>query len=181
MDYILKTKRLILRPLKESDAQKLFELCNNDIIYKNLLTMPHPYTLDDAYKKIEKATTQFKTGEKYCFAITLKENENELIGLIDIKNNQKLSYGEIGYWLDSDLWNKGIMTEAAQEIVCFSFKTLKLHKLIIEAYTNNLGSIKVAIKCGFTHEGTIKEKYFIRGEYHDLAILGLTETDYDAK
>ena len=181
MNIILKTNRLILRPLRESDAERLFELCNNEIIYKTLLTMPHPYTLDDAHKKIENAVKQFQTGEKYCFAITLKENENELIGLIDIKNNQKLSFGEIGYWLDITLWNKGIMTEATQEIVNFGFEVLKLHKIIIKAYTENIGSIKVATKCGFKHEGKIKEVYFIHGKYHDLSIFGLTETDYKNK
>ena len=176
--YRLKTKRLILRPLRESDATRIFELCNNDVIYKSLLTMPHPYTMDDARNKITKDTQKFETGEKYCFAITFKEND-ELIGIIDITNNQKFRFGEIGFWLDDTLWNKGIMTEATQAVVHFGFKTLKLHKLIIKAYVNNFGSIKVAEKCGFIKEGTMKECYYVHGEYQDLFIFGLTEDDYD--
>ena len=67
----IKTKRLLIRPLKKSDAVVLKNLGNNKKVWENMVdSFPHPYTLDDAHKFIE--SNQNNPSD---FAITRKNRK----------------------------------------------------------------------------------------------------------
>ncbi|MCL2235866.1 MAG: GNAT family N-acetyltransferase [Defluviitaleaceae bacterium] len=44
----LTTERLTLRPFDMSDAQRIYEMCNNYNIYKTTLYLPYPYPMEAA-------------------------------------------------------------------------------------------------------------------------------------
>lgn len=101
----LTTERLILRPFKESDAQRVSELCNNYNIYKSTLTLPYPYSNDCALSWIQTQEANFNSNKSYEFAITDK-NTYELYGAIGLSNNQSHKNGELGYWIGEEYWGK---------------------------------------------------------------------------
>ena len=173
----IETKRLILRPIKAGDEQQIYKFCSTEHIYKTLLTMPHPYTKQHAMDKVKSSLEHIKLGDKFPFAITLKDND-DLIGIIDLRPNYELKFAEIGYWLGYEYWGQGIMTEAARAVMKFAFDDLSMHKLIIKAYTTTPASARVAVKCGFKLEGCQKEIYYLRGEYMSNELYGITEQEY---
>jgi RimJ/RimL family protein N-acetyltransferase len=52
----------------------------------------------------------------------------------------------IGYWIGKEHWGKGIATAAVRSLV----STIRERPLYAFVATNNLGSIRVLEKCGFT-------------------------------
>ena len=74
---------------------------------------------------------------------------------------------EIGYVLVPDERGKGYCTEAVMIMVDYLFLTKEM--LCIQAITDtrNIASQKVLEKAGFTKEGTIRKRFFSRGEWRD--------------
>lgn len=94
----LKTKSLILRPFKRSDAGDVQRLAGNRLIADTTLNIPHPYTDVMAEKWISKHAAQFKAGEAAVFAITLRES-GALVGAIGLGLQPAHRRAELGYWI----------------------------------------------------------------------------------
>lgn len=93
------------------------------------------------------------------FTIINKEN-NSLIGFIDIKNiDWNVPKAEIGYFIDAGQEGKGIITKAVALIIENLIKEYNFKKLLCRANSENIGSIKVALKNGFELEGIIRNDY----------------------
>jgi len=178
----LQTKNLIIRDLEDKDETSILRILNNLNVSKNLQIIPHPYTEKDAKSWIfySKEKSKDKKRKSYSFVIELKENK-ELIGSVGI---EKIDFfaekAIIGYWLDEKYWNKGIMTEALSKIIDFAFHELKLNRLDLSTFVENLASNKLAKKMGFTLEGIRKQyhKDKATGTLHDVNIYGLLKKDY---
>lgn len=69
---------------------------------------------------------------------------------------------EIGYWLGEPYWGRGLMSQAVTMICEEAFEKLPIVRIQAEIFARNMGSRKVAEKCGFRMEG-ILEKSFING------------------
>ncbi len=69
------------------------------------------------------------------------------------------------------------MTEAVASAVGFGFSQLMLHRIWLHAGVGNLGSIRVAEKTGFLHEGRLRESGRGMHGWHDVYIYGLLESD----
>ena len=160
---MIKTKRLLLRPLRKGDERRIFELMNQEVI-RFLENVPWPYTKRGCEEFVIKCIDTFGNG-KYDFAIEFNE---QLIGLVSITDIKK-GLAKIGYWLGKEYWGKGFMTEAVSALI--SAFAGKLRILTGYASTKNTGSQRVLEKCGFLKVGKIP-KYYITslGDVEDAYI-----------
>ncbi len=53
-----------------------------------------------------------------------------------------------------------------------------INRLEIEADVNNVGSRRIAEKCGFVAEGIKKQSSYVNGTYNDNVLLALVKEDY---
>ena len=74
----------------------------------------------------------------------------------------------------SGLKNKG--TLLFQSIRKLAFKFAKLHTLKLEVMDNNQKAIKFYKKSGFNEEGRLKEFVYKNGLWHDVIVMGITNT-----
>jgi RimJ/RimL family protein N-acetyltransferase len=112
----LYTDSLILRPFRANDAEAMYRNWTYDPrVAKYCRWFPH--------KSLEEtqAYLQICLNAEYCWAITLKEND-EPIGVIDLVGINSVGVPEIGYVLMHDKWGQGIMTEAVKAVVEELFK-----------------------------------------------------------
>ena len=65
---------------------------------------------------------------------------------------------EIGYWLRTSLYGQGYMTEAVHAIAGFAFDILHARRVEIRADELNYRSWRVAERCGFELEGTLRNE-----------------------
>ena len=76
--------------------------------------------------------------------------EHKLIGDIHfVKISEKNQSAEIGYVLNQNYWNQGLLTEALKVLTEFSFEQFALKKLELLIDKENPASKKVALKSGY--------------------------------
>ncbi len=116
-----------------------------------------------------------KITAKSYFPYTIEDDRTgQLIGLVDVKNiNWKIPKGELGYFIDQNYAGKGITSKALGLLVDYLVMTYGFKKLLCRVNEENIGSIKVALKNGFTLEGTIRNDHATTsGKVVDLNYYG---------
>lgn len=79
---------------------------------------------------------------------------------------------EVTYWIGKEYWGKGIATRALSELL----GQLKTRPLYARAARDNVASLRVLEKCGFTVSGHDKGFANARGEEVEEVVLKLTAT-----
>jgi len=147
----IKSERLFLRNIKESDCEDILFL-RSDITINKFIERPESRktkNTSDAIKYIKELNEYIENNKSIAWGITLKDNP-KIIGTICLWNfSQNNKTAEVGYDLDPKFHRKGIMSEALKMIIDFGFKELKLDK--IEAFTHieNENSKRLLEKNGF--------------------------------
>ncbi|WP_022793257.1 GNAT family N-acetyltransferase [Marinococcus halotolerans] len=173
----LESSRLLLRPFSEKDINVLAELANNYRIAKTTLELPYPYTEEDAWWWIGHHPGWIEEGSRFPFAVT-KKDEDELIGNITVRVQPEHRRGELGYWLGTDYWGNGYMSEAAALVRDFSFHTLKANRLTAPVMSKNQASAGVLKRIGMRYEGTLRQDIWKWSSYEDVDMYGMTADDW---
>lgn len=179
---IIKTKRLILRPAKNSDWKDLVEGRNSSGVVEEMASMKKHFYKKDAIKWIKENISNWKKKRKikYVWVIELK-SEKKVIGTTGIINiNYENKNSETGSWINSKYWKKGFITEAKVPLIDFAFNKLKLIRLSSVTFIENKASQKMSEKLGYKKEGKMRksEKSFSTGKLHDQFIYGLLKEDW---
>jgi len=169
----LKTKRLLLRKMKDTDAPALLFLRSDDRVMQ-YIGQEKTKTVEEAEGFIQKINTSVDAHESIMWAIALMNDPGTMIGTICFWNILKDHYrAEVGYVLHPDHWHKGIMKEALQTVIDFGFTEMKLHSMEGHINPDNMVSGIVLEKCGFTREAYFKENFNFRGKFSDTAVYSL--------
>ena len=121
---ILQTKRLILRPWKEEDAEDCYRYAKDPRVGPVTGWPPHQ-SVNESRRVIRDVLSVPET-----YAIVDKES-GTAIGSISLKLKGSTDLTdredecEIGYWLGAPYWGKGLMTEAAKELIRHAFEDHK--------------------------------------------------------
>lgn len=153
---ILQTKRLILRPWMESDAENLYKYAKDPAIGPIAGWPPH--------KSVEESLEVIRTvfNGLQCYAICEKEN-NQAIGAIELKLNghtdmtERDDECELGYWLGITFWGRGYVPEAARELLRHGFENLGMAGIWCGYYDGNEKSKRVQEKLGFVYHHTCED------------------------
>jgi RimJ/RimL family protein N-acetyltransferase len=154
---MLYTERLIIRPFLESDYKDLHEYLSLEETYR--YEPGKPITLEEA----KRITAERAAGTDF-WAVTLKENNNKLIGHISfIQMEPKVFLAwEIGYIFNPAFQNKGYATEASRALIGHAFGELGAHRVVGFCAIENAASWKVLEKCGMRREGIHRKNAFFR-------------------
>jgi RimJ/RimL family protein N-acetyltransferase len=68
---------------------------------------------------------------------------------------------------------KGVMSEALRIFSAYLFEIKPVQRLQVVTATGNVASRRIAEKCGYRHEGTLRQYYYVRGKHHDCDLLSL--------
>lgn len=156
-EFVLESRRLVLRAWRIEDAGSLFRYAKEPIIGERAGWQAHQS--EDESREIIR--TVFACPETY--AMVSKETR-EPIGCVGLLLQQghlpmRENEAEIGYWLAKPYWNKGLTTEAAKCLISHAFKDLSLERLWACVFEGNVQSLAVLKKCGFVfHHRAEKEQ-----------------------
>ena len=178
-ELVLRTDRLLLRPPRADDAPLLFEHCADPRIPRFMTWAPH------------RDPGETKTFLESCVAARMKAagytwcvfEGGRFLGFLGIEGivrrmlAVRYDRAELGYWVVIDHHRRGLMTEAAGAAVAFSFARLGLHKVIVRAWTENLASLRVIEKLGFTQVGLARREVLREGTWHDLLVFEMLADD----
>ena len=76
---------------------------------------------------------------------------------------------------------QGVVSEALRLFSAYLFEWKKTPRLQLLIDKNNAPSRRVAEKCGYKREGTLRKSFFIRGEYVDCDLFSLVREECPAE
>ncbi len=167
---ILETTRLILRPIKLSDAQAMFDNWAQDLQVTQYLTWQPHKNIQETKALIKKWLHEYVTNDRFfLWAIEWKET-NEVIGTISCPETTA-----IGYCIAQKFWHQGITSEALAKVLEFLFLDVKLNSVYATHLIENQYSGKVLQKCGMRY---IKNLFVESCPSHESAMYQLTREEY---
>ena len=173
----LKTERLLLRPLRPTDAEALHRLVNDWAVVRNLTRLPFPYPRDLAGEWIASTARQIEAGTAYHLAITGQEDDSELVGCIGLRLDITPRVGNLGYWVGRRFWGHGVASEAAARLSRWALANLDLDRLEAHAAADNPASAAVLRRAGFREAGQGEAAFLARGGKHPVLHFEATRDD----
>ena len=146
---MLKTDRLILRDLQESDLPALIALNQDSEVMQYF---PKPYSQAESLRLYQGIQDEVKAYGYSLWAVEEKSSQ-EFIGLVGLHHSDLQIFAgkeavEIGWRLRKEFWNRGYATEAAQACLDFAFQQAGLSEVYSFTSLLNLPSQKVMQKLG---------------------------------
>lgn len=165
---IIRTERLLLRQFIESDLENVFKgLSHPDIIKYYGINF-------DSMEATKEQLKWFSDLEESNTGIwwAICSPDNKIFYGAGGLNNLIKEYkkAEIGFWLLTDFWRRGIMTEALPLICTYGFENLKLHRIEGFVDSENTKCKKAMTKLNFQYEGTMRDCEIKDGKYISLDI-----------
>ena len=178
---VLHGKNINLRTPVPSDAEDILKYAGDAAVARFLPLMPHPYTLADAHAWIKFTRHGRQKDTAYDFGIEHRQHKR-IIGGIGLKNiNREDRNAEVGYCVAKEFWRQGIVSEALELILRFSFRTLRLHRVYAVVHEKNVASFKLLDKRGFVREGTWRQGSRLTGRYCDVYAYGMLRSEFMAR
>lgn len=185
MTEVLATERLTLRPWKVGDADEtrvLFSLASNPHIGPRAGWPAHRSVVDSA--AIIRGV--LSTDETYAVVLSATGEPvgsiglKPLSGIIAPSAEENRGALEIGYWIGEPYWGRGLVPEAARELMRYGFEDLGLEAIWGTHDVNNKQSSRVMDKLGLRIVRTRDHVYFpLIDEYHDEAIRRITRAQWE--
>jgi len=168
---VLKSQRLVLRPLRLADApaaQRHFPRW--EIVRWLNAIVPWPYPDNGAESYFREALEQGARGERFLWAICLKDAPDDLIGIIELRPDDG-SRDQRGFWLATELQGKGLMTEAANLVTEYAFTELGWPHLWLTNASANIASRRVKERQGAQLVETKEVRYVSGGGPGEIWLL----------
>jgi len=174
----LETERLLLRPLMQDDAPAVARLAGRREIADTTISIPHPYSEEQARYWIAESADLFAQGKSVVFGVQLKRGGNLAggIGLRDIDTEHSLA--ELGFWVAVEYWGQGYATEAARAVVGFAFEQLGLNRVYAHHMVRNPASGRALAKLGMKVEGLLRQRVRKWGVFEDVVPLAVLREEW---
>jgi len=176
-ETILQTSRLLLRPLRPSDAAAVFALRSDPKVARYAGYIPWT-SIESARTMIERDMNWLATGENIRLGI-VGPHGDEVIGTCTLFHlDEQCRRADIGYDLCPAFWGHGFINEALTALIQYGFSSMQLNRLEADVDPSNMASIKVLERLGFQREGFMRERWIVNGVKSDTAFYGLLLSDW---
>ena len=145
----LETKRLLLRPWEESDAESCYRYASDPFV-GSIAGWPVHTSVENSREIIKTVLSKPDT-----FAVVLKEKPDEVVGSVGVFSTDApgaAGESEIGYWIGRPFWGRGLIPEAVRELLRYCFEEKGAQRVWCSHYIGNEKSKRVIEKCGFSYE-----------------------------
>lgn len=141
----IKTKRLVLREITESDAEQIVAWRSNPSVYRFFLS-PRKISVEE---HLDWYMNRYMQDENRIDFIAVEEKGRIPIGVFGVKRADSLS-AEVSYLLDEQFQGKGYAFEAVAALMEFAKKEWNCRFAVAEVHRDNAASVKLANKLGMS-------------------------------
>jgi RimJ/RimL family protein N-acetyltransferase len=143
-----------LRGFRRSDAQDVFEACQDPEIPRWTTRVPSPFLIGHAHDWIARQPDLLRAGEAAHLVIT-DAADGRLLGTIGLELETESGMPEVGYWLAADARGQGAATRAVRLVAEWGMGALGLKRIGLRTHKENAASQAVAARAGFAANGTV--------------------------
>ncbi|WP_392564615.1 50S ribosomal protein L7/L12-serine acetyltransferase [Orbus wheelerorum] len=172
-ERIFVDEHIVLESPSVQYAAALYDVINyNRDYFSQFMAWPHfvNHQVDTA-NFLNSCLLAHQKNDGKTYIILYKHNPVGLLSFNRIDHTNKTAY--IGYWLDSRVQGKGIMTRAIKILTEYYASRQIIHCFVIKCTVDNAKSNEVAKRCAFVYEGRFRQAEYLNGIYHDQNTYGL--------
>lgn len=161
MTFNIETERLILRELRLTDLEGMFELDSSPTVHKYLGNKPVK-TIEESKTILESVINQYQERGIGRWA-AIEKSSGDFIGWSGIRLNTEYNmngftkYYDVGYRLIERYWGNGYATESGKAAVKYAFNNMKLPELYATTHIENQASHNALLKLGLSY---VEDFYF---------------------
>jgi ribosomal-protein-alanine N-acetyltransferase len=170
------SKRLLVRPVRESDLRDVLEV-NSDPEVTRFLPYATWRSREDGAAWLARMEKLAMTGTGRQFVLEQKESGKVVGTLLLFRFEAASQRAEIGYVLARSVWGQGLMEEALRAVCAYSFSTFGMRRLEAEVDPSNAASHALLHRLGFVKEGLLRKRWVAKGRAYDTNIYGLLAED----
>lgn len=173
----LRTARLRLRPVADTDAADLFAMHGSAYVLRYWDSPPwREPTRAERFIAACRQMAEDGTGARVMIE---RASDGAFLGWCGVTRwNPDYRSAALGYCLGDAAWGHGYATEAARALLGWAFDTLDLNRVQAETDTRNAASARVLEKLGFVREGTLREDCVVDGVVSDSWVFGLLRREW---
>lgn len=170
-------KIVTLRAMTRDDMQMICDMFNDPEMENNVVGWAFPISIEQ-----QNAWFDSHLNERNNFRFVIDTPEDGAVGIatltdIDWKNRTAFHGIKLA---DKKRRTKGIGTDTVMAIMRYAFDELGLHRLDGSWFESNVASKGLYTKCGWKAEGVKRSCVFKNGQWRDLTLVGVLESDYRA-
>jgi RimJ/RimL family protein N-acetyltransferase len=177
-DVQISTDRLILRPIRIQDSERIFRYRSSAVAnrYQGWI----PLTISDVDEFInQKISAQINIPDTWFQLAILTKDTGNLIGDIGIHFlKSEPSWVELGVTLDLDFQGQGFATEALTGIISYLFDELNKRLILVCIDPKNVSSIKLFERLGFRRQVLSVENEVVRAEWPDDLVFAIDRDEW---
>ncbi len=166
----IKNKNISLRALEKGDLPYLYKIENRESarVFGESLMPNSKYVLQEFIRNADKDISLSQQ-----LRLVIEHNDScEAVGMIDLYDySVHHQRAAVGIWIDENMRQKGLATEALESIKNYAFNTLLFHQIYCYVSTENVASIKLFEKAGFVLSGTLKDWQRQKTGFSDTLVL----------
>ncbi|WP_442945872.1 GNAT family N-acetyltransferase [Nonomuraea sp. LPB2021202275-12-8] len=168
------TGRLVLRPFGTQDVDRIRSIVASKVRF---LPPGAPGHVSGVKQWLAHGVHELqRSGQGVHLA--MNDAEGRIVGAISLfKTSWGAGTTEVGYGVHPLYRGRGFATEAVCALAEWVFDTTELRRIDLTANLDNLPSLRVAHKAGFTWEGVLRAAVLEDDGPHDLVVFGLLRDD----
>jgi [ribosomal protein S5]-alanine N-acetyltransferase len=174
---LLRTERLVLRQITESDGVGLFGIFSDDEVTKHYAwdTFNDPAQGHDLAAR---TAEQLRERRAIRWGLVIPDAP-DIIGTCGYTRwNQENHFAMLGYDLARPYWHRGLMSETVEAVVRFGFEQMELHRIEATVLTGNTASATLLQRAGFQREGVLRERFLQHGSFRDEWMCSITRPEW---
>lgn len=166
-ETIFVSDAITLAAIQPSMASELFDLiqCNQERLSHFLAWPKQVVSVEDTQAFIRKQSADHHSDVSKTYTMIYQGQVSGILSFNKIDTANKAT--TIGYWIDSSLEGKGVVSAALNKLIERYSQQGIIRKFIINCGVNNRKSSALALRNGFHFAGVIKQAEQINGEYID--------------
>jgi [ribosomal protein S5]-alanine N-acetyltransferase len=170
---VLRTRRLLMRQITESDGEGLFGIFADDQVTEHYGWDTFT-SIGQGHALAARTAAQFRQREAIRWGLLLPSSPH-IIGTCGYTRwDQENHFAVLGYDLARPYWHRGLMSEAVAAVLRLGFDGAALNRVEATVMAGNAASATLLSRAGFQHEGVLRGRALKRGEFRDVHIFGIT-------
>ena len=169
-----------LHPVTLSDADAMYALvdANREHLGRWLPWVESLRSVGDERRWLRQRAGMGASAAEETFLIHCN---GETVGVIGLIYDQFNSGAEVGYWLIEAAQGHGIVTRACRTLLGYAFMVRSVHRFQLRAACDNIRSVAVAERLGFTLEGVQREALYAGKGYQDAKVYSMLTTEWEQR